>query len=371
MYTADPAPLVYNDTVYLYVGHDEDGSRSYNLREWRVFTSTDMVNWQDHGSPMNLATFAWVSDRAWAGHVVPRNGKFYWYVPVRRRGGRMAIGVGVSDSPTGPFRDAIGRPLVENGEIDPHVFVDADGQAYLYWGNPRLWYIKLNEDMISYQGGITAIPLTAGGFGTRTDNPDRPTTFEEGPWVYKRNDIYYLVYPANCCPDDLRYSTATGPTGPWTYRGLIMASQGTSSTNHPGIIDYKNSTYMFYHNSFLPGGGSYTRSVAVERFEYSANGSIPMLTMTTTGAPQVGTLDPYVRQEAETMAFSSDLKTEVCSEGGMNVNMVHNGDYIKVKGVSFGTGANSFTARVASAASGGGSSCAWVPFPAHLSALAP
>lgn len=109
---------------------------------------------------------------------------------------------------------------------------------------------------------------------------------------------------------------------------------------------------MFYHNIFLPGGSSYTRSVAVERFEYSANGSIPTLPMTTTGAPQVGTLNPYVRQEAETMAFSSGPKTEVCSEGGMNINMIHDGDYIKVKGVSFGIGASSFTVRVASAASG-------------------
>lgn len=106
--------------------------RSDNLNEWRVFSSTDIVNWQDHGSPMNLATFAWISARAWAGHVVQRNSRFYWYIPMRRRGRRMAIGVGVSDSPIGPFRDAIGRPLVENDEIDPHVFIDDDGQAYLY-----------------------------------------------------------------------------------------------------------------------------------------------------------------------------------------------------------------------------------------------
>ena len=94
--------------------------------------------------------FSWASTNAWAGQAVERNGKFYWYVPIAVRStGRMAIGVAVADSPTGPFRDAIGRPLVDTNEIDPTVFIDDDGQAYLYWGNPNLWYVKLNADMIS------------------------------------------------------------------------------------------------------------------------------------------------------------------------------------------------------------------------------
>ncbi|MEJ2852446.1 MULTISPECIES: family 43 glycosylhydrolase [unclassified Saccharothrix] len=147
IYTADPAPMVHNGRVYLYTGHDEDGSTTFVMKEWRVWSSEDMVNWTDHGSPMNLATFSWADADAWAGQAIARNGKFYWYVPVRRRGGGMAIGVAVADSPTGPFRDAIGRPLVENGEFDPTVFIDDDGQAYMYWGNPNLWYVRLNADL--------------------------------------------------------------------------------------------------------------------------------------------------------------------------------------------------------------------------------
>src|SRR3569833_1260186 len=104
IYTADPAPLVYNGRVYLYTGHDEDNSTYFTMKEWRVYSSADMVNWTDHGSPMSVATFSWASADAWAGQVVNRNGKFYWYVPVTNRAtGRMAIGVGVSTSPTGPF----------------------------------------------------------------------------------------------------------------------------------------------------------------------------------------------------------------------------------------------------------------------------
>ncbi|WTZ05291.1 family 43 glycosylhydrolase [Micromonospora sp. NBC_01392] len=354
IYTADPAPLVYNGRVYLYTGHDEDNSTWFTMKEWRVYSSDDMVNWTDHGSPLSLATFSWAKQDAWAGQAIYRNGKFYWYVPmVVRATGQMGIGVAVADSPTGPFRDAIGRPLVSNGEIDPTVFIDDDGQAYLYWGNPKLWYVKLNADMTSYSGSPTQIPLTTAGFGTRTGDANRPTLYEEGPWVYKRNNLYYNVFAAKCCSEFLAYSTAPGPLGPWTYRGTVMPTQGSSFTNHPGIVDYKGGSYLFYHNGALPGGGGFTRSVAVEKFTYGADGSIPTISMTTTGAPQVGTLNPYVRQEAETIAWGQGVETEVASGGGMNVGYIDNGDYIKVKGVAFGTGATSYTARVASAGSGG------------------
>ncbi|MDG4818672.1 family 43 glycosylhydrolase [Micromonospora sp. WMMD956] len=353
IYTADPAPLVYNGRIYLYTGHDEDGSTYFTMKDWRVFSSADMVNWTDHGSPMSLATFSWAEADAWAGHVVARNNKFYWYVPVKQRGGGMVIGVGVADSPTGPFRDAIGRPLVGNGEIDPNVMIDDDGQAYLYWGNPNLWYVKLNADMVSYSGSPTKIPLTTAGFGTRTGNASRPTLYEEGPWVYKRNGMYYNVFAAECCSEFIGYSTAPGPTGPWTYRGTVMPRQGGSFTNHPGVIDFNGGSYFFYHNGALPGGGGYTRSVAVEKFSYRSDGTIPSMNMTTGGAPQIGTLNPYVRQEAETIAWSVGVETEPASEGGMNVGFLNNGDYVKVKGVAFGSGAASLSARVASAGSGG------------------
>lgn len=354
IYTADPAPLVYNGRVYLYTGHDEDGSTWFTMREWRVWSSADMVNWTDHGSPLSLSTFSWASQDAWAGQAVHRNGKFYWYVPVVNRStGRMAIGVAVADSPTGPFRDALGHPLVENGEIDPTVFIDDDGQAYLYWGNPNLWYVRLNSDMVSYSGGVNRIPLTTAGFGTRTGDANRPTLYEEGPWVYKRNGVYYNVFAARCCSEFIAYSTAPTPTGPWTYRGTVMPTQGSSFTNHPGIVDFKGGSYFFYHNGALPGGGGFTRSVAVEKFSYNGDGSIPTINMTTGGAPAADTLNPYTRQEAETIASESGIETEAASEGGMNVGYIENGDWTKVKNVAFGSGARSFTARVASATSGG------------------
>jgi arabinoxylan arabinofuranohydrolase len=356
IYTADPAPLVHDGRLYVYTGHDEDRSTYFTMNEWRVYSTVDMVNWTDHGSPLRYNTFNWSKGDAWAGQAIHRNGKFYFYVPTKSRSlDRMSIGVAMSDSPTGPFSDPIGRPLVANSweDIDPTAFIDDDGQAYLYWGNPNLWYVKLNEDMISYQGGVVKGPMTTASFGSRTGNGDRPTLYEEGPWFYKRNDLYYLVFAAGGIPEYLAYSTSPGPTGPWTYKGTIMPTEGGSFTNHPGVVDYKGNSYLFYHNGALPGGGGFTRSVCVEQFTYNANGTFPTIKMTSAGPPAIANLNPYLATEAETIAWESGVETEVCSEGGMDVTAIENGDYIKVKGVDFGPGAVSFDARVASASNGG------------------
>lgn len=357
MYTSDPAPMVYNDTVYLYTGHDEDGSTWFVMNDWRCYSSKDMVNWTDHGSPLSYKDFSWSRGDAWAGQCIERNGKFYYYVPVNKINGGMAIGVGISDSPTGPFKDALGFPLVETGkgDIDPTVFIDDDGQAYLYWGNPYLWYVKLNEDMISYDKtvGIVQVPLTEESFGKRLGNPERSTLYEEGPWLYKRNGLYYLIYAASGIPENIAYSTSTSPTGPWTFQGIIMPTEGGSFTNHPGLVDYKGKSYFFYHNGGLPGGGGFTRSVCVEQFTYNEDGSIPTITMTVEGVDPVDCLNPYVRNEAVTISWEYGIKTEPCSLGGMNVCDIDDGDYIKVSCVNFGeNGAGTFSAN-ASALTGG------------------
>lgn len=154
-YTADPAPMVYNDKVYLYTTHDEDNSTWFTMNDWRLYTTSDMVNWTDHGAVLSYTDFSWAKGDAWAPQCIERDGKFYMYVPmISNINNRGAIGVAVADSPYGPFYDPLGKPLVQSewGDIDPTVFIDDDGQAYLYWGNPNLYYVKLNEDMISCDG---------------------------------------------------------------------------------------------------------------------------------------------------------------------------------------------------------------------------
>lgn len=366
-FTPDPAPMVYNDTVYLYTGRDDDGASYFEMNKWQVYSSVDMVNWTDHGTPLTFEDFTWtLPNSAWAAQCIERNGKFYWYVCCEYPGKWHTVGVAVSDSPTGPFRDAIGAPLFitgEMGEIDPSVFIDDDGQAYLYWGNGRLSYVLLNEDMISYDESVGIVQVIPRSAYDDLDNVPQQYVdafgpkFEEGPWFYKRNDIYYMLYAAGGVPEDISYSTAPTATGPWTYQGKIMpvTDANRAFTNHCGVIDYKGNSYFFYHTGTLPGGGGFNRSTCIEQFTYNVDGTIPQITITDAGVVNgVAKLNPYTRTEGETIAWSAGLKTETNNETGVYVTQIQNGDYLKVRDVDFGTpGAGVFTASVASGSNGG------------------
>ena len=362
--TSDPAPMVHNGTMYVYTGHDEDGADFFWMQEWRVYSTQDMVNWQDHGSPLALESFSWADDRAWASQTIERDGKFYWYICAHSKlSGGMAIGVAVADSPTGPFKDALGKPLFENGSwdhIDPTVMIDDDGQAWLMWGNPQVYYLKLNRDMISYEGELGKLPMTEEAFGgpmmkEREKGKKYKDSYVEGPWLTKRNGTYQLLYAAGGVPEHISYSTAPSPLGPWKYAGEIMPLCDTNSfTNHCGVADYKGHSYFFYHTGKLPQGGGFGRSVAVEEFKYNADGSFPTIMPTDAGVKPVAVFNPYRKVEAETMAFSKGVKTEQNDEVGVYVSDIHNGDYIKLQNVAFANKyPRTFTARVASGLRGG------------------
>lgn len=329
-YTADPAPMVYNDTVFLYTTHDEDDAEGFKMQDWLLYTSTDMVNWTDHGAVASLKSFDWVKrdNGAWAEQVVERNGKFYMYCPIHGNG----IGVLVSNSPYGPFKDPIGKPLVWQKEhwydIDPTVFIDEDGQAYMYWGNPHCYYVKLNEDMISYSGDIVKLKET-------------PEHYQEGPWFYKRNGRYYLAFASTCCPEGIGYAMSNNPTGPWETKGYIMRPTERSRGNHPGIMDYKGKSYVFGLNYDLLKLETNThyerRSVSVAEMHYNEDGTIQEVPYwADTKLEQVGTFNPFRKVEAETMAWGYGLKTAPNTEKSLSVVDVNSGEYICVRGVDFG-----------------------------------
>lgn len=357
-FTADPAPFVHDGVVYLYTSHDEDdagpGMGRFLMKDWQCYTSTDMVNWTDHGTIASLKTFPWAvqSNDAWAPQAIERDGKFYFYAPVSVPGWpKNVIAVAVADSPLGPYKDAIGKPLVgpENGFIDPSPFIDDDAQAYLYWGNPNVWYVKLNEDMVSYSGEVIKDPDFA-----KVEGESDPYHFQEGPWLYKRDDRYYMAYASTCCPEGMGYAMSDSPEGPWEYGGYIMRPDSRSSGNHPGIIDYKGKTYVFGFNFKLNFSITEThherRSVCVAEIEFNEDGTIQELPWWEEADPveQVETLNPYTRVEGETIAWSEGMESESCSEGGMNVYPSRDGAFIKVQGVDFGaSGAGAFTASVA------------------------
>lgn len=329
-YTADPAPMVYNDTVFLYTTHDEDDAEGFKMQDWLLYTSTDMVNWTDHGVVASLKSFDWVKrdNGAWAEQVVERNGKFYMYCPIHGNG----IGVLVSDSPYGPFKDPLGKPLVWQKEhwddIDPTVFIDEDGQAYMYWGNPNCYYVKLNEDMISYSGDIVKLKET-------------PEHYQEGPWFYKRNGHYYLAFASTCCPEGIGYAMSDSPTGPWKTKGYIMRPTERTRGNHPGIMDYKGKSYVFGLNYDLLKLETNThyerRSVSVAEMHYNEDGTIQEVPYwADTKLEQIGTFNPFHKVEAETMAWGYGLKTAPNADKSLSVVDVNNGEYICVRGVNFG-----------------------------------
>jgi hypothetical protein len=282
IYTADPAPLVVGDRMYVYAGRDEApaGHTNFVMREWHVLSSADAATWTHHGARASIATFPWAGADAWASEVEPRNGRYYWYTSVNGNGpGWMNIGVAVGDSPLGPFTDAKGGPLISDStpnssalNIDPTVFVDDDGQAYLYWGGywaPRA--VRLASNMVDTAGPVVT--------------PQGLTNFWEAPWMFKRNGLYYLMYAANdtngCVTNSnyacQRYATATNPMGPWTHRGVVLG-QVSSTTNHAGVVEFNGQWYIVYHTADAPGGGNFRRSVAVDRLSFNADGTIQRVT---------------------------------------------------------------------------------------------
>jgi hypothetical protein len=351
-FTADPAPMVYNDTVYLYTSHDEDDGRGFHMLDWKCYTSTDMVNWTDHGAIASLATFPWAKqdNDAWAPQCVERDNKFYLYVPISVQGWpKNVIAVAVADNPLGPFKDALGHPLINkaNGYIDPSALVDDDGQAYMYFGNPNAWYVKLNKDMVSYSGEV----VQADG---------KPRNYQEGPWIYKRNGHYYLAYASTCCPEGIGYAMSDKPTGPWEFKGNIMDGNGLSSGNHPGIIDFKGKSYVFGFNYKLnwelTDVHRERRSVCVAELTYNPDGTIQKLPWwSDAGVAQVGTFNPYAQVDAATICYEKGVKTipRSSNQPGVYVNATENGAYIKIKGVDFGNrGATNFLASVAAVTDG-------------------
>lgn len=280
-YTADPAAMVYNDTVYLYAGRDECPTERnfYEMHEWLVYSSTDMVNWTEHPVPLKVSDFKWAADDAWAAQVIEKGGKFYWYITTTHATIHgKAIGVAVSDSPIGPFKDALGKALITNDmttetpiswdDIDPTVWIDDNGQAYLYWGNTKCYWAKLKDNMIELDGPIHTVDLP---------------NYTEAPWIHKHGDNYYLSY-AYQFPEKTAYAMSKSIEGPWEFKGILNELAGNCNTNHQAIIDYKGKTYFIYHNGGIqPNGQSFRRSVCIDELHYNADGTIKRIIMTSEG----------------------------------------------------------------------------------------
>ena len=250
--------------------------------------------------------------------------------------------------------DPLGKPLVWQQEhwedIDPTVFVDDDGQAYMYWGNPNTYWVMLNDDMISGKGDIHKLDY-------HLDH------YQEGPWLYKRDGHYYLAYATTCCPEALGYAMSDSPKGPWQSKGYIMRPTDRDRGNHPGICDYKGHSYVFGQNYDLMHLKTFEhherRSVSATEITYNADGTIQEVPYWLDQQPlkQLQPLNPYRRVEAETMAWGYGLNivgvgiaTPHSDHGSENtyITDVNDGEYIRVRGVDFGQkGAKTFALTAA------------------------
>jgi len=316
----------------------------------------------------------------------------------------------VADSPYGPFKDPLGEPLVWQKEhwddIDPTVYTDDDGQAYMYWGNPHVYYTKLNKDMISTQGDIYVMnqqdgkmrPVKEEGAKINLRVPWSQKAnwalqhYQEGPWLYKRKTPlsspegdtqkapsgavggYYLAYATTCCPEALGYAMSDSPTGPWVEKGYIMEPTQRDRGNHPGICDFKGHSYVFGQNYDLMHLETFVhherRSVSAQEITYNADGTINKLPYWLDQQPmkQLQWLNPFRRVEAETMNWGFGLKTAKmgientgvvkdmpASTGKKNMYVfdINDGEYIRLRGVDFGKGAKTFSIVAAAAAQAG------------------
>lgn len=305
IYTADPAVMVKDGTVYLYSTHDEQSpeGQDYRMYDYRLWSSDDLEHWNNRGAVLTYSDFDWArgdtkTGNAYAHHVIHRkdsHGKSQYYFYATVEGGQVdgefgfAIGVAVSDSPEGPFTDPRGMPLIRLEDtaqykdhswrnIDPAVFVDDDGRAYLYWGNKQLWWVELDADLVhlkgeQYESDQQGTMLSRNTSKVEIHAVDTLPNFEEAPYVSKHNGLYYLVYAAGF-PESLAYATSQSVTGPWEYQGIIMEPLAGTTTIHPAMFDFKGSTYLAYHNAELPGGGSYRRSVCIDIVYFNDDGTI-------------------------------------------------------------------------------------------------
>ncbi|MFC8361455.1 family 43 glycosylhydrolase [Streptomyces griseorubiginosus] len=278
---ADPNIVRFGDTFYLYP--TTDGFEGWSGTQFKAYSSTDLVHWKDHGVILDLGPdVSWADSRAWAPTIAEKNGTYYFYFCADAN-----IGVAVSDSPTGPFKDALGQPLLKAGQfsgqmIDPAVFTDDDGQSYLYWGNGRAYVAPLNADM-------TSLDLTK-------TKDITPSGYNEGTFVIKRGGTYYFMWSENDTRDEnyrVTYATGPSPTGPWTKRGVILEkdlSLGIKGPGHHSVVHVPNTDdwYIAYHRFAIPGGDGTHRETTVDKLEFDADGLIKKVVPTLTSIDPVG-----------------------------------------------------------------------------------
>jgi len=274
-YTADPSARVFGDKVYVYPSHDILATPGHGrvgwfcMQDYHVFSSPDLTHWKDHGVIVSEDKVPWGNPTGysmWAPDCIFKNGKYYFYFPDAVKdtsyGRGFAIGVAIADKPDGPFK-VQPTPIKDVHGIDPNVFIDKDGQAYLYWAQGNIYGARLKDNMLE----LASEPKVLG------DLPGKG--LKEGPYLFERHGIYYLTYPHVADKTErLEYATSNNPLGPFKVTGVIMDASTDCWTNHQSIIEFKNEWYLFYHHDDYSPHFDKARSVRMDSLFFNPDGTI-------------------------------------------------------------------------------------------------
>jgi GH43 family beta-xylosidase len=342
-FTADPSARVFNGRVYVYPSHDIKAAPGrgragwFVMEDYHVFSSANLTDWTDHGMIVSQTKVPWADPASfsmWAPDCIARNGKYYFYFPTTTKPetaggrGRFAIGVAVGNKPTGLFKIEP-EPIKGVLGIDPNVFIDNDGQAYLYWSQGNIFAAKLKANMLEIEGEVQTLA-------------DLPTKgLKEGPYLYKHKDTYYLTYPhVENKIERLEYATSKSPLGPFKFTGVIMDENPTGCwTNHHSIIEYKGQHYLFYHSNDLSPNFDKNRSIRADSLFFNTDGTIKKVipTFRGVGLTQASSkiqIDRYSdKGEDATVGFIDTVKV---FDGWKSILPATKNGWIKYNSVNFG-----------------------------------
>ncbi len=264
MFTADPSAHAWEDgRLYVYPSTDIKGKGYRAMDGYHVFSTDDMINWTDHGEILHSRDVEWGTPKGgnmWAPDCVYKDGTYYFVFPHRDAGMVWELGVATSKNPSSDFKL---QGKIKGGRTfcDPCVFIDDDGQAYLYAVvKAKCYAARLKDNMMEIEGEMV--------HQVGTDE------HREGPFVFKRKNIYYMIYPDYHKPRNrMKYSMSDSPLGPWEPKGLLM-EQTNVLTMHGSIVEYKGQWYLFYHNGALSGGKNTNRSICFDKVFFNSDGTI-------------------------------------------------------------------------------------------------
>lgn len=320
-FSADPTARVFNGKVYVFPSHDiptppeKPGRKDwFCMADYHVFSSENLTDWTDHGMIVNQNKVNWVDSTSysmWAPDCVERNGKYYFYFPANKKvadaNGRKGFGIGVAiaDKPEGPYIP-LSEPINGVDGIDPNVFIDKDGQAYLYWAQGNIFMAKLKDNMTELESEPKVI----------ANLPQKG--LKEGPFLFERKGIYYLTIPhVENKIERLEYAIGDNPMGPFKMAGVIMDESPMNCwTNHQSFVEYKGQWYLFYHQDAYSPKFDKNRSICIDSLFFNADNTIKKVTPTLRGVGLTSAtnkieIDRYsgISETGSSIAFLDSLNT--------------------------------------------------------------